>query len=300
MHLPLPNTSQILTLPSRPGVQSMWRGPWPWDRQWGVGVEAGRGQQVSKTAHQTARAPEHRSRSPKLESREQSSLPPLPAHAACAWACRPQPRANTRHSPADSMRWPVPGNRRIALTPLVCPDHVCSHLPSGPAAPGARSARGRGEVHDCPLCNGAERCCGKMWRQARDKHGCVKQAQDILKYKLSRPLLWQEEGVRHILPPVLGRRHPRPALETKDYGGAARSEMGASRTGAGPLAPAASAPAANAASRAAQTTERPAQHEHTALRRPAQHKGAAQRRPPCATQAHIPDHKRTAQIRPTW
>ena len=28
--------------------------------------------------------------------------------------------------PAESSRWPVPGNHRIAATPLVCPDHVCT------------------------------------------------------------------------------------------------------------------------------------------------------------------------------
>ena len=30
--------------------------------------------------------------------------------------------------PAESSRWPLPGNQRICETPLVCPDHVCSHF----------------------------------------------------------------------------------------------------------------------------------------------------------------------------
>lgn len=31
------------------------------------------------------------------------------------------------HSPADRMNWPMPGKKRMALTPLVCPLQLCIH-----------------------------------------------------------------------------------------------------------------------------------------------------------------------------
>jgi hypothetical protein len=202
--LPLPKTSQILTLPSRPaGKRRHTKGVGGFRAPHRVGSESQRlparpGWQGQPWARRARRRP-----------------PPRTAASARGRAAAPRarPRGPNPSPPAESSRWPAPGKKRTALTPLVWPDQVWSHLfasggggvlshPPHAAAP-SQSPRGTAGRRPRPSSLRQPPIAPKTVR-ARP---CPPARQPA-----ARPLFGQEEGFWRVLLPILWHRQPRPPL----------------------------------------------------------------------------------------